>query len=160
MGSAPVAFAITVAIGSNWRYQILNHGAHVMDFKIDAIVLLAVAVIVAIGPLVFFVPRLAKVRRHGLLEYGTLGQIHSTDFHKKWILDPNRNTEEFLAATEISALTDYGSSYENIEKMQPFPVDKGSFLVLALAVALPMLPVVLTEIPLGEILKALLEAAK
>jgi hypothetical protein len=44
--------------------------------------------------------------------------------------------------------------------MQPFPVDKGSFLVLALAVALPMLPVVLTEIPIGEILKALLEAAK
>ena len=160
MGSAPVAFAITVAIGSNWRDQILNHGAHLMDFKIDAIVLLAVAVLIAIGPLVFFVPRLAKVRRRGLLEYGVLGQIHSMDFHKKWVRDPNRNVEEFLTAPEISTLTDYGSSYDNIEKMQPFPVDKGSFLVLALAVALPMLPVVLTEVPLGEILKALLEAAK
>jgi hypothetical protein len=160
MGSAPVAFAITVAIASNWRYQILHHSKHLMDFKIDAVVLFAIAVIIAIGPLVFFVPRLAKLRRSGLLEYGTLGQIHSMDFHKKWVLDANRNPEEFLSAPEISALTDYRSSYENIEKMQPFPVDKGSFLILALAIALPLVPVVLTEIPLAAILKALLEAAK
>jgi hypothetical protein len=80
-------------------------------------------------------------------------------FHKKWVLDPNRNPEEFLTAPEISALTDYASSYEKVEEMQPFPVDKSSFLILGLAVALPMLPVVLTEVPIGEILKALLEAA-
>ena len=106
------------------------------------------------------VPRLANLRRRGLLEYGVLGQIHSMDFHKKWVIDPKRNADEFLTAPEISTLTDYGTSYDNIEKMQPFPVDKGSFLALAAAVALPMIPVVLTEIPLVEILKALLEAAK
>ena len=113
-----------------------------------------------VGPLAFFVPRLAKLRRRGLLEYGTLGQIHSVDFHRKWVLDPNRNYEEFLTAQEISALADYGTSYESIEKMQPFPVDKGALLLLAVAVALPMLPVVLAEVPLGVVLKTLLEAVK
>jgi hypothetical protein len=160
MGSAPIAFAITVAIGSNWRYDILNHGAHLVDFKIDAIVLVAVAMIIGIRPLVFFVPRLAKLRREGLLEYGIPGQIHSKDFHRKWILDPGRNPDEFLAAPEISALADYGSAYENIEKMQPFPIDKSAFLSLGLAVVLPMLPVILTEIPIAEVLKALLKAAR
>jgi hypothetical protein len=160
MGCAPVGFAATAAIGSNWRHQILTQGAHLTDFKVPAVVLLAIVLIVAIGPLVFFVPRLVKLRRRGLLEYGTLGQIHSIDFHRKWILDPDRNDEEFLTAPEISTLTDYGTSYENIEKMQPFPVDKGSFAALALAVALPMLPVVLAEVPLGVVLKALLEAVK
>lgn len=160
VGCAPVAFATTAAIGANWRYQILSKGAHLAGFKVDAIVLLSLVIVVAIGPLVFFVPRLAKLRRNGLLEYGILGQIHSADFHKKWILDPNRSDEEFLTAPEISALTDYASSYESIEKMQPFPLDKGSLIALALAVALPLFPVVLAEIPLSVVLKALFEAVK
>ena len=65
MGFAPIAFAISAAIGSNWREQILHDGAHLMAFKFQAVVLLAVILIMALGPLVFFVPRLAKLRRWG-----------------------------------------------------------------------------------------------
>jgi hypothetical protein len=54
------------------------------------------------------------------MQYGTLAQIHSTDFHEKWILHRAGHEEEFLAAPEASTLTDYGASYENIEAMQPF----------------------------------------
>ena len=39
-------------------------------------------------------------------------------------------------------------------------MDKGAFLALALALALPMIPVVLAEVPLGVVLKALLKAVK
>jgi hypothetical protein len=160
MGIAPVTFAAGAAIGANWRQQILAQGMHLSNFKLDAVVLLIIVLLVAIGPLVFFVPRLAKLRRQGLLDYGTLGQLHSMDFHRKWILNRSGHEEEFLTAPEISTLTDYGSSYESIEKMQPFPVDKGAFVALALAVALPMIPTVLAEVPLAQVLKALLEAVK
>lgn len=160
MGSAPVMFAVSAAIGSNWRYQILAQGAHLTSFKLEAAALLTIVLLIAIGPLVFFVPKLAAVRRQGILDYGTLGQLHSMDFHVKWILKRRGHEEEFLTAPEISSLTDYGSSYENIEKMQPFPVDKGAFIALALAVALPMLPVLLAEVPLAVVLKSLLEALK
>jgi hypothetical protein len=160
MGIAPVTFATATAIGANWRYEILNQGAHLADFKLPAIVLLVIVILVAIGPLVFFAPRLAAVRRTGILQYGTLGQFHSMAFHQKWIAHRAGHEEEFLTAPEVSTLTDYGSSYENIEKMQPFPVDKGAFLALALSVALPMFPTVLAEIPLAQVLKGLLEAVK
>jgi hypothetical protein len=160
MGSAPVAFAIAAAIGSNWRYQILSGSAHLTNFKLDAAVLLLIVVLIGIGPLAVFAPRLAKVRRQGILDYGTLGQLHSKDFHEKWVLHRAGHEEEFLTAPDISALADYGASYEKIEEMQPFPIDKGAFLSLAVAVALPLLPVVLAEIPVGVVLKALLEAAK
>jgi hypothetical protein len=160
MGCAPVAFATTAAIGANWRNEIFTKGVHLVDFKWPAIVLLAIVLLTGVGPLVFFVPRLAKLRRRGMLEYGTLGQLHSVDFHRKWVLDPNRDDEEFLTAPEISALTDFGTSYENIERMTPFPVDKGAFLLLAVAVVLPMLPVVLAEVPIAVVLKTLLEAVK
>jgi hypothetical protein len=160
MGFAPIAFAISTAIGSNWRDQILHAGAHLMAFKIQAVVLLAVILIMALGPLVFFVPRLAKLRRSGIIQYGTLAQIHSTDFHEKWILHRAGHEDEFLAAPEASTLTDYGASYENIEAMQPFPFDKGAFVSLALAVAVPLMPAVLAQIPLSVVLKDLLQAAR
>ncbi|MFZ0313661.1 MAG: hypothetical protein WAL85_13215 [Candidatus Korobacteraceae bacterium] len=160
MAFAPIAFAISAAIGSNWREQILSAGAHLTTFKIQGVVLLAVILLMAMGPLVFFVPRLTKLRRQGILQYGTLAQIHSTDFHEKWILHRAGHEEEFLAAPEASTLTDYGASYENIEAMQPFPFDKGGFLALALAVAVPMIPAVLAQIPLAVALKDLVEAAK
>jgi hypothetical protein len=46
---------------SNWRQDIVHHGARLMDFKLQAIVLVVLAA-VALGPLVFFVPCLAALR--------------------------------------------------------------------------------------------------
>lgn len=160
MGIAPVTLATATAIGANWRYDILTQGAHLASFKLPAAVFLALVIVVAIGPLGLFVPKLAAVRRQGILQYGILGQLHSMDFHQKWIVHRAGHEEEFLSAPEVSTLTDYGASYESIEKMQPFPVDKGAFLALALSVALPMFPTVLAEIPLAQVLKGLLEAVK
>jgi hypothetical protein len=160
MGFAPIAFALSAAIGSNWRDQILHDGAQLTTFKVPAVVLLAVILIMALGPLVFFIPRLAKLRRSGIMQYGVLAQIHSTDFHAKWILHRAGHEEEFLATPEASTLTDYGASYENIERMQPFPFDKGAFISLALAVVVPLIPAILAQIPLAVVLKDLLQAAR
>ena len=165
LGMSPVAIAPTVfvasaAIGSTWRTEILKYGAHLKDFKIEAIVLLVVLLLVAMGPLVFFVPKLNRLLRMGILQYGTLGQLHSTEFHKKWILNRTGHEEEFLAAPEISSLIDFASSYENVEKLQPFPLDRASLVAVILAVAIPMLPVVLAEIPFVTVLKGLLSAVK
>jgi hypothetical protein len=157
---APTVFVVATAVGSTWRAEIFRTGAHLMDFKLQAIALLITVLVIAFGPLLFFVPKLGRLRRRGILQYGILAQIHSTDFHKKWVLDRAGRESEFLAAPEISALTDFASSFENVEKMKPFPFDRGAFVALVLAVALPMLPVVLAEIPLVEVLKGLLSAVR
>jgi hypothetical protein len=136
---APTVFVVSAAIGSSWRLEILKHTAHLIDFKLEAIILLIVVLILAMGPLIFFVPRLASLRRRGILQYGILGQIHSTNFHNKWILNRKGHEEELLTAPEISTLTDYASSYENVAKLQPFPLDKGTLIGLVIAVAIPML---------------------
>ena len=131
-----------------------------MNFKIDAIVLLAIMLIIATGPLVLFIPKLGRLHRQGMLQYGTLGQLQGVDFHKKWILNRTGHEEEFLTAPEVSTLTDYASSYENVEKLQPFPLDRGAMVGLILAIALPLLPVVLAEVPFITVVKGLLAAVK
>lgn len=157
---APVTFALTVVIGATWRNDILHHGAHLMDFRLPAIALVVLIAIVALGPLVFFVPALTALRRKGILEYGTLGQIHSTEFHEKWIRNREGNEAEFLHAPEISALSDYGQSYERIKQLKPFPADTDSLYALAAAVAIPALPVVLAQIPVAVVLADLLKALR
>jgi len=156
----PTILVVSAVIGATWRSEIFREHVHWLSFKVDAAVLLGVVLIVTMGPLLLFVPRLARLRRLGIFEYGALGQFESMQFHKRWIQHRAGREEEFPASPEASTLTDYGSSYQNIEHLQPFPFDQGAFVGLVLAVAVPLLPVVLAEVPFATVLKALLEAVK
>jgi hypothetical protein len=156
----PVATAVTTVIAATWRQDILHHGAHLMNFRLPAIVLVAIIALIALGPLVFFVPRLLVLRRKGILEYGILGQLHSADFHEKWILHRAGHENEFLDAPEIAALANYGKTYEKIEQLRPFPADKGALYTLAASVVIPALPVVLAEVPFAVVLQDLLKALR
>ena len=156
----PISFAVTAAIGASWRHDILAHGAKLMSFRLDAIVLLILVVVIALGPLAFFVPKLAALRRHGMLDYGVLGQIQSDDFHTKWVRQRAGHEAEFLNAPESSTLTDYGATYDNISKLKPFPADRVALIGLAISVALPLLPVVLAVFPLIVVVEDLLKAIR
>lgn len=159
-GLAPTIFVGCAAIGSTWRTEILAHQAHLLSFKIDAMVLLVIVLVIAMGPLVLFVPRLVRLRSYGIFQYGVLGQLQSTEFHQKWVMNRKGHEQDLLAAPEVSTLIDYSGSYDNVEKLLPFPVDLGTLLGLIVATALPVLPVLLAEIPLMRVLKGLLNALK
>jgi hypothetical protein len=156
----PISFAAATAIGASWRHDILAHGAKLMSFRLDAIVLMIVVAVIALGPLAFFVPRLAKVRYEGILEYGLLGQIQSTDFHQKWVRLRTGHEGEFLAAPESSSLADFGTAAAKVEDLQPFPSERGALVALGLSVAIPMLPAILAVIPLVVVLQELLKAMR
>jgi hypothetical protein len=160
MAFAPTAFAIAAAVGATWRYEIFYAGMHLSSFKLPAIVLLVITISIALGPLAFFVPKLAAVRRRGILQYGSLAHLHSTDFHGKWILHRKEHEAEILAAPEISSLTDLASSVQNVEDMKAFPAGKGSVIPLVLALAIPLIPAITAQVPLKVVLKSLLEAMK
>jgi hypothetical protein len=157
---APISFAASAAIGSTWRHDILVHGARLASFKLPALVLLILVALIALGPLAFFSPRLGALRRQGILDYGALGQIHSTGFHDKWIHHRTGHEAELLTAEEISTLCDYGGSYEKLKGMTPFPADRGAYVALAASVVVPMLPAVIAVVPLIVVVKDLLSAMR
>lgn len=157
---APIAFAAAAVIGATWRYDILHHGAHLMDFRLPTIALVILVVVVALGPLIVFVPRLAALRTKGILEYGILGQLHSRDFHEKWILHRAGHEAEFLQAPESSTLADYGQAFEKIEQLNPFPANKEDLIPLLLAVAIPAFPVIIAQIPVAVVLNDLFHALR
>jgi hypothetical protein len=123
-----------------------------------AIVIYAVcALLILILPLVIFTPRLLATKRKGLHEYGTLATAYTGDFQKKWVRGNNPQGEPLLGTADIQSLADLGNSFQLIEKMKPLPVDIRSIIHLLIAALLPMAPLLLTVMPLKDLLKLLLK---
>jgi hypothetical protein len=161
-GFAPIAFALSLAIGANWRNEILNDGARLADFWLPAAILAVVIFLIALAPLAAFVPKLVTLRRKGILEYGTLAQTYVTAYHEKWISHRSGQAEAEAPITKLEAntLTDLTFSYDHIRRMRPFPIDRNTLVGLALSVAVPLFPVVLAEIPASVILRGLIDTVK
>ena len=116
-----------------------------------------IAVVIVVGPLTVFARTLRKTRRIGLLEYGTLATAHTGSFHQKWIKYQDPQREPLLGTSDIQSLADLGNSYGYIEKMKPLPVDLRTLLHLIVASLLPLTPLLLTIMPLKDVLKLLLK---
>jgi hypothetical protein len=92
-----------------------------------------------------------------LLEYGALVTIHNQQFDQKWIQKEQSPDEAILGHPDPSSLTDLGSSFTVIRQMGIIPIDKPTLVTLALAAALPMVPVVLLATPIDELVRLVLK---
>lgn len=115
------------------------------------------ALIILIGPLLLFAGTLLKTKREGLREYGTLSTAYSGEFYRKWILLRDANREPLLGTEDIRSLADLGNSYALVQKMKAMPIDPLTILHLVIASLLPMIPLLLTVMPLKDILKLLMK---
>lgn len=159
IGFIPIAFALSAVIGGSWRQSILDSRATLSSYVVPAIILVALNFAIALIPLSFFTTKLSLVRQRGMLEYGVLAQTRAADFQEKWIA--NRRGRDFAAMpSEVGSLADLSITYENIRQMRYFPADKNSLISLAVAVLLPLFPVVLAEIPFSDIVKGVMQAVK
>lgn len=55
-------------------------------------------------------------------------------------------------------MANFGRVYESIGALRPFRADRGALITLAAAVAVPALPVILTQVPLIVVLDDFLKA--
>jgi hypothetical protein len=117
-----------------------------------------VAVVTIVGPLTVFAGVLLQTKRTGLHQYGTLATAYTGSFHQKWIKDQNPQREPLLGSSDIQSLADLGNSYGYVEKMKPLPVDLRTLLHLVVASLLPLTPLLLTVMPLKDIVKLVLKA--
>jgi hypothetical protein len=113
------------------------------------------AVVIVLAPLVVFAPVLLKTKRQGLLQYATLGTEYTSSFHKKWIVSSRTPEESLLGTGDIQSLADLGNSFGFIERMNALPMKRRTPIHLALACLIPMAPLLLTVMPLKEVLKLL-----
>ena len=159
---ANTVFAFTVlavAHGALVAGQIANRvffaGATLPDFKAEIAVVLILMLCAVLGPLLVFAPQLAQAKRKGLREYGTLAQRYVGEFDRKWLRGTAPADEPFVGSADIQSLADLGNSYEVVRTMRTAPITRDAVVGLAAATLVPILPLLLTMMPLEELLKKL-----
>lgn len=160
LSNAVYAFSVlVVAHGAMISSQIANRifflGAKLPEFEAEIAIVAIFLLCVVFGPLLVFVPQLAEVKRTGLREYGTLAEAYVRDFDKKWLRGPRPEGEILIGSADIQSLADLANSFEVVRSMRLVLVNRDAILQFAVALLLPLLPLVLTIMPLKELLTRL-----
>jgi hypothetical protein len=130
-------------------------GAMLPEFKSDLAFVVAVLVFTALGPLLVFIPQLARAKRTGLREYGVLARRYVREFDHKWLRGGAAADEPLVGSGDIQSLADLGNSYEVIRTMRLVPFTKEALLQLIVTILAPVPPLTLTMVPLEELLRRL-----
>jgi hypothetical protein len=136
--------------------RILQEGAELRDFQLELGGFLAFALLQALGPLMVFAPNLLATKRRGLREYGLLADRYVKEFDRKWIHGRAAPDDPLIGSADIQSLADLDGSFDVVRGMRPFPFGRETVAQLVATVVLPGLPLVLTVIPLEELVKRLL----
>ena len=136
--------------------RILHLGATLPSFMLEIAVLLVFLICLILGPFVVFSPQLARVKRMGKREYGSLAERYVRKFDEKWLRDGAPAGEPLIGSADIQSLADLGNSYEIVRTMRVIPFSKEAILQLAVVTAAPLAPLLLTMMSLEEILNKLI----
>ena len=77
------------------------------------------------------------------------------EFDAKWLRGGAPADEPFVGSGDIQSLADLGNSYEVVRTMRVVPFTKESIVQLAAVTVAPMVPLLLTMMPLEELVKKL-----
>lgn len=151
----PVILAHGALLAGVLANQIFHAGARLTDFKLEILLLVIFLILLVAGPLLVLAPQLARAKRNGLREYGTFAQRYVRAFDARWLRDGGGD-DELLGTGDIQSLADLGNSFEVVKGMHIIPVTKEAIAQLAIVALAPILPLLLTLMPLEELLRKLI----
>jgi hypothetical protein len=152
----PLAVAHGVMLAGLIANRIFYVGAALPDFKIEIAVVVVFLMCLVLGPLFVFAPRLAYAKRTGLREYGTLAERYVREFDSKWLRGGAPADEPLVGSGDVQSLADLANSFDVVRTMQLAPITKDAVFRLVAATLAPVVPLMLTMMPLEELLKRLL----
>jgi hypothetical protein len=135
--------------------RIFFAGAKLSEFADEISIVIIFVLCVVLGPLLFFVPQLAAAKQAGLRQSGMLAERYVREFDAKWQGTHAPADEALIGSPDIQSLADLGTSYEVVQTMHIAPITRQTVFQLAAATLVPIVPLVLTMIPLNELLKKL-----
>lgn len=148
-----LVFGGSAVISGTLLHNILHQKAVLNDYLPLVGSMIVLFLIVLFGPLLIWVPKLTRARNASLQHYGRLVNQVMQTYEERW-LQTNRS-EEFLDASDAGSAADLGSVFNLIEEMRPLPFRRSDVFAIVIAAVAPMLPLVLTAIPLMELLQLL-----
>jgi hypothetical protein len=135
--------------------RIFFAGGALPQYKVEIAIVVVFMLCVILGPLLMFAPQLAQAKRRGLREYGTLSQRYVREFDTKWLRDGAPADEPFVGSADVQSLADLANSFEVVRTMLIVPITRQAVVGLVIATLVPIVPLLLTMMPLEELLRKL-----
>jgi len=152
----PLAVAHGVMLAGPITNRIFYLGAALTEFKAEIVVVVAFLLLLVLGPLLLFSPQLAQAKRTGNREYGALAARYVREFDAKWVRGEAPADEPLVGSGDIQSLADLANSFEVVRTMRLAPITRDALLRLVAATLIPIVPLMLTMMPLEELLRKLL----
>jgi hypothetical protein len=150
-----LAVAHGALLAGNLANRIFYLGAALPDFKLEIVVVVGFLLCMVLGPLLVFSPQLAQAKRRGNREYGALAARYVREFDAKWLRGGARADERLLGSGDVQSLADLANSFEVVRTMQIAPITRDAVFRLVAAALAPVAPLLLTMMPLEELLRKL-----
>jgi hypothetical protein len=151
----PLAVAHGALLAGLIANRIFYLGAALPEFKVEIAVLAVFVLCLVLGPLLVFAPQLAQAKRVGNREYGALAERYVREFDAKWLRGGAPGDEPLVGSGDIQSLADLANSFEVVRTMQIAPITRDALIRLVAATLAPIVPLLLTMMPLEELLKKL-----
>lgn len=153
----PVLMAITAVQVGELANHILYEGAGLMGFRFEiaGFVLFLLLLVLISQP--FFLVQMMNTRHTEWIEYSILASQYVEEFRKKWLSNDSGSKQELLGSADIQSLADLNSSFEVARDMRLFPIGTRGILLLAIVLILPFLPLILTVMPLSEMVNRIVK---
>jgi hypothetical protein len=137
--------------------RILRDGTILPNYKFDLLGLSVFLLVLVLGPLCVFTPKLHAAKIFGLRTYGRLASDYVVDFAAKWSCHSTPAPEPLLGSADIQSLADMANSFVVVREMKIVPFGRDTVVRFLVAITLPLLPLVFTMFSLDELLKRLVK---
>jgi hypothetical protein len=147
---APLLFALSALLSGHIASRILYNGESLFSSEIAILCYVFLSVVAAITPLFLFTPQLILAKRRGLAKYGNFASDFVTNFDDKW-LKGNLDDELSVSGEDIQSLADLSNSFSVVRRMRFAPIAADDIFLLLFITAAPFLPLLLSIMPLEQL---------
>ena len=152
-----IAFTASIVVTGSFGNAIAYEGATVNSLKFLMIAFCVFIIVLISAPLLVVTPKLAKIKRRGMVRYGTLGNAYVQAFDDKWIEGLSGEREPLLGNSDIQSLADLANSFSVVSEMKVILIDKKILIGLAIPVVLPLVPLLIMATPADQLISTVMK---
>lgn len=148
---APLLIAHTVMVAGLVGDQIWHRGAALTDFRTEIGLVLVLLLLIGLVPLFFFAGPLSRARRASLREHAVFAARYVDEFTRRWLGPSDAPRPSPLGSPDLQSMADLGTHYQSVRETRLVPVSKRMLVQLGGLLMLPFAPLLLTIMPLEEL---------
>jgi hypothetical protein len=147
----PFLFGVSSVLSASLAMRLHAHAATFDQQKSLLMVFGVIGELLAFAPLLVFTPRLISAAARGRHEYGALANDYVRRFRERWLGTGPRPL--LLGTPDVQSFNDLCATYrESVDQTTPLLMRMRDLLLLLVLMALPMVPLLLTQMPLAVLL--------